>query len=100
MSSFGGMMTGAIRKEYKPNKVLQNWRSAMQALTQMNEKELQAAIKVESLKDEAERRKDILWRLHRRYCVVRQDREMEEIGIKDFYEESKSRASTTRIKRS
>lgn len=88
-------MTG-VRREYRPRRVLNTWREVMQALPHMNEKELRAAINVEKEKPSEEQRKDILLRLHRRYCVVRQDREMEEIGIKDFFYQTKSRSETPR----
>ena len=67
-----------VRDKYAPEKVLADWRTMNGVLTDMNEAELLAAIKEEASRPPDERRKDVLYRLHRRYCRVRQAREIEE----------------------
>lgn len=72
-------MSTKIRARYKPDIVLANWREVIDALPHMNETELKAALDKEMAKPEAERRNDVLGRLHRRYTKVRQEREKQEL---------------------
>lgn len=67
-----------IRERYKPEVVLANWRAMNEALPEMHEGELLAALLEEARKPADERRNDVILRLHRRYTKVRQERELEE----------------------
>lgn len=67
-----------IRERYRPEVVLASWRDVNEALPDMNEGELLAALQKESRKPVDERRNDVILRLHRRYTKVRQERELEE----------------------
>jgi len=67
-----------IRERYRPDNVLASWRDVNEALPHMNEDELLAALKEEAGKLDAERRNDVILRLHRRYTKVRQERELRE----------------------
>lgn len=67
-----------IRDQYKPAVVLATWRDLLQAIPNMNEAELLAALKVETERPKSERRADMIERLHRRYSRMRQDRELQE----------------------
>lgn len=66
----------AIRNEYKPAKVLVGWREMMQVLPEMNEAELEAALKKESARED--KRKDMIRRLYGRLTSLRRDRELKE----------------------
>lgn len=63
------------RAQYKPDKVLANWRRLVRAIPKMNEKELTEALEVETV---GEKRLDFIRRLHRRLNKIRGERELEE----------------------
>jgi hypothetical protein len=65
-----------IRPRFAPDVVLESWRTVNEALTNMTEDELFASIAEEVSKPIAHRRADVVHRLHRRYCKLRQEREL------------------------
>lgn len=65
-----------IRARYQPEVVLENWRTLMEAIVNMNEKELEAALKTEA--SSPQKRRDVIERLHRKFTRMRQARELEE----------------------
>ena len=67
-----------IRERYKPERVLSSWRDVNEALPWMNEEELLAALKEEAGRATADKRADVIHRLHRRYTKLRQERELGE----------------------
>lgn len=73
-----------IREKYRPDCVLATYRDLMQALPNMNESELLAALDEEAVRG-GDSRRDMVWKLHRRYCSVRQTREIEEYKIQEYY---------------
>lgn len=70
------MSNTEVRQRYAPERVLTDWRQVNQALPEMNEAELLAALREESSR--LEKRKDVIVRLHRRFTKVRQERELQE----------------------
>lgn len=64
------------REPYTPERVLKNWREMRQAIPNMTEDELKAALDVEL---EGEKRKDFVWRLQRRLANVRKKNELEKM---------------------
>ncbi len=68
-----------VRKRYKPKQVLETWRELLRSISKMNEAELKAALDDEMAKHEADRRKDVVVRLHRRYNKVKSQRERKEM---------------------
>jgi len=71
-------MAMKIREQYKADVVLATWRDLLESIPYMNEAELLAALEQETSKPKAERRVDIVERIHRRYSRMRQDRELQE----------------------
>ena len=71
-------MATRIRNDYKPAKVLATWRTQAEALPEMNEKELLASLREESSRPSDHKRRDIIFRLHRKYNKLRQERELQE----------------------
>jgi len=67
-----------IREQYAPLVVLANWRELLQALPNMNEEELKAALATEVGRHKPERRGDFIKRLYTRYNRLRAERELAE----------------------
>lgn len=67
-----------IRKQYTPEVVLTNWRDLLQALPNMNEAELEAALKTEVARPKEDRRADFIKRIYTRYNRLRAERELAE----------------------
>lgn len=66
----------AIRKEFKPERVLRNWRELVKAIPDMTEEELAKALAFEI---ESGARKDFVLRLHRRHSKLKRQRELQEM---------------------
>lgn len=73
------MVSKQIREKYAPLVVLFSWRELLEALPYMNEYECKAALDEEVSKPKGDRRWDMIERLHRRYCRLRQEREIDEM---------------------
>lgn len=69
-------MARKVRKQYKPEVVLSTHRDLMQAIVNMTEDELLAALKEEASR--ADKRPDMIERLHRKYSRIRKERELQE----------------------
>ena len=72
-------MTAINRKARPVAKRVKNWRTMLKSLPNMTEEELAKALRLEADKPKEERRQDVILRLHRRYCKVRQTREFKEL---------------------
>lgn len=70
-------MTRKVRREYRPEVVLGTHRDLMQAIVNMTEDELLAALKEEVARG-ADKRPDMIERLHRKYTRIRKERELQE----------------------
>lgn len=67
-----------VRKGFEPKTVLENWRVAVELIPEMNEVELKKALDAE-VATSGNRRVDLIRRLHRRFCTLRQNRELDEL---------------------
>lgn len=67
-----------IRERYLPETVMSNWRELMEAIPNMNEDEVAAALSLEVKRPKGDRRGDFIIRLHRKLTKLRAERELAE----------------------
>lgn len=65
-------------RPFKIDEVMETHRSLMARITKMTEGQLHQALKAEVRKPRAERRDDVIIRLHRKFTRIRKERELRE----------------------